>query len=521
MEYQYWVVQDWNHSIAKKCGMGLDEYYETVVKHLPSTETTGENAYEPVQLNLKVNKDTCIPLSVAVTDNWYQRLQQVVTDTYFRNKRIEPTDVRFVDVTRKDIRGLSGDQLASCGKIRAFDSKTNTWLQVSTENVEPPTELRTDKQTQLVEWFDRKCKERLVQATAKLLSNCTDHDIVLRTKVDGPLDIEFRKILRETVPGGVSNVMKTFGSTDKARAVSGETAIARASETILRQLRQGLRTNQAAVSRTIHARIAASVRTMDDRDVREEPIFDHIGNEADVHSAAQEQKLFSNITRKALGKGVINIINHFYRGIGCGVCKKPTSTTTTTMPKVQVMNDDDDAEDDPAYYSDYYYGAVNKRFQDKYHAVAGRAVFMEPAAASSSSFQGLRGARLRKKVEQQRVSSAAAASSIPPRPKTIPLPSAAPVASVARPKLVPLEPQRPKLIPLASVAEPVMVVPKPKLIPLESIGAPTQKEQEQEPRRIRPPLVKPPNKNSNNNLTQGVQRVNDGLPDFLDFLNKK
>jgi hypothetical protein len=289
----------------------------------------------------------------------------------------------------------------------------------------------------------------------------------------------------------------------------------------LRQIRQGLRTNQAVVDRTIKARIAASVH---DDDNGEAPIFSHLGQEAPVYSAAQEQKLFSNITRKALGKGVIHIINHFYRGIGCGVCD-----AKKTQPKVQVVDEDED----PAYYSDYYYGAVNKRFQDKYHAVAGRAVFMEPA---DPSFQGLRGARLRKKVEQQqqqqqRVSSTA---SIPPRPKTIPLPkpNSVPVGEPA-PPLVVFTTDRPKLIPLESVGNPVVrpkLVPvgnpvvRPKLVPIGNPAVrpklvPIGTQTEEEPRRIRPPLVKPPKVEAS--LTRGVQRVNDGLPDFLDFLNKK
>ena len=284
---------------------------------------------------------------------------------------------------------------------------------------------------------------------------------MLKTKVDGPLDQEIRQILRESVPGGVSNVMETFGCTDKARQASGETAIARASETILRQIRQGLRANQAAVDRTISARIAASVASPSrvEQDDSEEPIFASLQN-APVHSAIEEQKLYTGIARKALGKGVINIVNHFYRGIGCGVCQ--------TKKKEERVVQLEDGEDE-AYYSDYYYGAVNKRFQDKYHAVAGRAIFMEPSAAAQQQqqLQGLRGARLRKKLQD-----------LPPRPKLEPL--GAPVK--------PLGDQRPKLVPLGASV-------KPKLVPLVA----------PEPRV---------------DLTKGVQRVNDGLPDFLDFLKK-
>lgn len=394
---------------------------------------------------------------------------------------------------------------------------------------------------------------------------------MLKTKVDGPLDQEIRQILRESVPGGVSNVMETFGCTDKARQASGETAIARASETILRQIRQGLRANQAAVDRTISARIAASVASPSrvEQDDSEEPIFASLQN-APVHSAIEEQKLYTGIARKALGKGVINIVNHFYRGIGCGVCQ--------TKKKEERVVQLEDGEDE-AYYSDYYYGAVNKRFQDKYHAVAGRAIFMEPSAAAQQQqqLQGLRGARLRKKLQD-----------LPPRPKLEPL--GAPVKPLAnqRPKLVPLgapakpklvddddeplvsfqqEPlgdkvgaQRPKLVPLGDQ----IATQKPKLVPLGDqrpklvpIGAPARPKLvddddeplvsfQQEPlgdkvsvqrpklvplgdqrpklvplgASVKPKLVPLVAPEPRVDLTKGVQRVNDGLPDFLDFLKK-
>lgn len=392
---------------------------------------------------------------------------------------------------------------------------------------------------------------------------------MLKTKVDGPLDQEIRQILRESVPGGVSNVMETFGCTDKARQASGETAIARASETILRQIRQGLRANQAAVDRTISARIAASVASPSrvEQDDSEEPIFASLQN-APVHSAIEEQKLYTGIARKALGKGVINIVNHFYRGIGCGVCQ--------TKKKEERVVQLEDGEDE-AYYSDYYYGAVNKRFQDKYHAVAGRAIFMEPSAAApqqQQQLQGLRGARLRKKLQD-----------LPPRPKLEPLgapvkplanqrpklvPLGAPAkpklvdddndeplvsfqqeplgdkVSAQRPKLVPLGDQRPKLVPLGDKVD----TQKPKLIPIgdsvktqrpklepldndtplvsfqESVGSEVT---QRRPKLVplgdkvdtqRPKLVPLVASEPRVDLTKGVQRVNDGLPDFLDFLKK-
>lgn len=524
MEYQYWVTQDWNNSIAKKCGMSIGEYYDSVVKHLPSTEASGENAFEPVQLNLKLGKDVCVPLSVAVTDKWYERLQQIVTDTYFRHQRTikDPKQVKFVDVTRKDIRGLSGDQLATCGKIRAFVG--DQWLTADNqENVEPPTALRTDKQTQLVNWFDRKCKERLVQATVRALSNCDQHELVLRTKKDGPLDRDICQILRESVPGGVSNVMETYGCTEKARAASADTAIARASETILRQIRQGLRTNQAAVARNIQARISASVSARaGGEDSEEPPLFESMAD-VPIHEASQEQKLFTGIARKALGKGVINIINHFYRGIGCGVC----DTKNKKKDRVEVM----DKEEDEAYYNDYYYGAVNKHFQDKYHAVAGRAIFMEPAATATervgSEFQGLRGARLRKKIGES-------VTALPPRPKTMPLESVYPIGNQAvpqKPRLVPIGGEtRPRLVPLeqpepAPVKRdrqaPVGVIVngplRPRLVPIGGDVNP------QKPRLV--PIGDhvdlPRAQKTDKNLTKGVQKVNDGMPDFLDFLNKR
>lgn len=405
---------------------------------------------------------------------------------------------------------------------------------------------------------------------------------MLKTKVDGPLDHEIRQILRESVPGGVSNVMETFGCTDKARQASGETAIARASETILRQIRQGLRANQAAVDRTIQARIAASVASRVDDDDSEQPIFASLQN-APVHSAIEEQKLYTGIARKALGKGVINIINHFYRGIGCGVCQ--------TKKKKNEENDDGE---DEAYYSDYYYGAVNKRFQDKYHAVAGRAIFMEPSAAAPAqqqTLQGLRGARLRKKLQDlpprpklEPIANRAVPLGAPVKPKLVPIADEAPLVSFQgptevtqrRPKLVPIGEeitQRPKLVPLdddtslVSFQKPVgddvtqrrpklvplgnkvdtqkpKLVPiggrvesqRPKLVPLDndtplvSFQKPLGDEVTQRRPKLvplgdkvetqRPKLVPLVTPEPRVDLTKGVQRVNDGLPDFLDFLKK-
>lgn len=528
MEYQYWVVQDWNTSVAKKCGMTIGEYYESVVKHLPSTERTGENAFEPVKLDLRLSRDVCVPLSVAVTDDkWYERLQQIVTDTYFRRQVQDPSQVKFVDVTRKDIRGLSGNQLATCGKIRAFLGDKE-WLQ--SEDKVPPTALRTDKQTQLASWFDRKAKERIIQATVQQLQNSSQLEIVTKTKVDGPLDLQIRAILKETVPGGVSNVMSTFGCTEKTRAVSADTAIGKASETILRYIRQGLRANQTTIERTINARIASSMTS--EKDSEEGPMFSSMA-QVDEHTAAQEQKLFTHVTRKALNNGVINIINHFYRGIGCHACQKKTEKKK------------ENEEDDGSYYSDYYYGDVNKRFVEKYHAVAGRAIFMEP----KSDLQGLRGARLRKKIGE------------PVKPKLVPIespmrPGLEPIGNHCKtkkkhhdeddddddrplihfvdedigeplrpgldfikgtkktdlPRLVPIgndhpnDHLKPRLVPIGNDHSRDHL--KPKLVPISNHHSRDD---------LKPPLI--PVKNTR--VMPRVQRVNDGLPDILDFLKRR
>lgn len=532
MEYQYWVQQDYDNSIAKRYGMSIDEYYDSVIKHLPSTTSSDEHAFEPIQLDLKLSKDVCVPLSVAVTDaNWYERLQQVVTDTYFRHKvRDHPERVKIVDVTRKDIRGLSPDQLAVCGKVRAFVG--DEWLVVDSPTtdmsvVDPPTALRNDKQTQLVKWFDNKAKERIVQATAKQLANCDQQDIFIRTKVDGPLDKDIRQILRETVPGGTSNVMATFGVTERVRAASAESAIARASETILRQIRQGLRTNQVVVERNIKSRIASSLVARKDDD--EAPLFDSLAA-APEHSAAQEQKLYQGIARKALTKSVVNIINHFYRGVGCDVCQ-----TKTKQKKAE------DQEEDEGYYSDYYYGKVNKRFADKFHSVAGRAIFMEPrsvaAAPVATDLKGLRGARLRKKIGD-RPRLMPIGDSNTERPRLVPIGDAEKpklVSKAERPRLVPIDaPIKPKLVPIdmdddaplvsfkvSDAQKPRLVPNKPKLVPID-MDDDTPLVSFKFSDANKPKLVPIGNEAiSLDHITRNVEPVNDGMPDFLDFLKMK
>jgi hypothetical protein len=113
--------------------------------------------------------------------------------------------------------------------------------------------------------------------------------------------------------------------------------------------------------------------------------------------------------------------------------------------------------------------------------------------------------------------------------------------SAQRPKLVPLGDevanQRPKLVPLGASAKPLAEDQRPRLIPLNDDEPLVSFQQKplgdkvsaQRPKLVplgdevtaqRPklsPLVAP---EPRVDLTKGVQRVNDGLPDFLDFLKK-
>lgn len=385
--YQPWVVADYVNSQSKQM-LTIDDYVDSVVRHLPSVET--DEIYEPVEVHVQLSGLQSVPLQLDFDSSWHRRLLEGVKNMISAScAGAGLGKISLKTVTGQPIESAvrTAEDLANVGRIKVFENGKRVDLP---KLPEPPVELRNDSLMHLDKWFEQKIKNQAATIiTDELKGTRNEYELQEKTSSNSSLD----KKLRQLVEGSASkNFLEVYGSTQRAKQTPVAHVAESISSTLLRQTREILAGSEKRLVRHLNAKLAAELKQ------KNEPhIFASV--EKMAGNIENEQKLYGNMAQKALRFAKMNVIDSVYRAqplsCDCSTNKGPATSKKsggggTTGGKANEEEEEIPKEKEETgeagygrdrYYDDYYYG---QEVYDKVQLYCGKAVFMECSCAESS-----------------------------------------------------------------------------------------------------------------------------------------